>query len=365
MVVLVLGGTVALVLNARFISGDDETPPQPAATSSSATTETAMSASEPRRLPAEIRGVHVTMPLTTIDGKLDEYIELADEGMTAIQLDVKDENGEIGLSSPNVPLARKVGAVQGYYNGSAVARQVHGAGLYLIGRIVVFEDPRLASRQPGARDSEPRRRNLERRQGLGWTNPYDERVWEYNVDIAVAAAAAGFDEIMFDYMRFPSDGDVADIVYPVPDERAQVAGDRGLRRVRRGSVSSRSACASLRPSSASPRRATSASVSDRARSRNTSIRFTRWSIPPTTARASTTSPTPRSQPGVTVSYSLLDFKRELDGTTTRIVPWLQDFYGYTLEQVALQVDAARRARTAGYLLWNPDGVYTTGALAPR
>ena len=49
--------------------------------------------------------------------------------------------------------------------------------------------------------------------GLGWTNPYDKRVWEYNVDVAVAAAKAGFDEIMFDYVRFPSDGDVDSAVY--------------------------------------------------------------------------------------------------------------------------------------------------------
>ena len=49
--------------------------------------------------------------------------------------------------------------------------------------------------------------------GLGWTNPYDERVWKYNVDIAEAAARAGFDEIMFDYVRFPSDGDLAAMVF--------------------------------------------------------------------------------------------------------------------------------------------------------
>ena len=39
--------------------------------------------------------------------------------------------------------------------------------------------------------------------GLGWTNEYDKRVWEYNVSIAKVAAKAGFDEIQFDYARFP------------------------------------------------------------------------------------------------------------------------------------------------------------------
>ena len=50
--------------------------------------------------------------------------------------------------------------------------------------------------------------------GLGWTNPYDKRVWKYNVDIAVQAAKLGFDEIQFDYVRFPSDGDLSQIRYP-------------------------------------------------------------------------------------------------------------------------------------------------------
>ena len=50
--------------------------------------------------------------------------------------------------------------------------------------------------------------------GLGWTNPYDRRVWKYNVDLAVAAVKAGFDEIQFDYVRFPSDGDLSQIRYP-------------------------------------------------------------------------------------------------------------------------------------------------------
>ena len=49
---------------------------------------------------------------------------------------------------------------------------------------------------------------------LGWTNPYDRRVWDYNVSIAEVAARAGFDEIQFDYVRFPTDGDVESIVYP-------------------------------------------------------------------------------------------------------------------------------------------------------
>ena len=77
----------------------------------------------------------------------------------------------------------------------------------------MFEDPVLAH----ARSELAIRRSdgsvWEDAAGLGWVNPYDKRVWDYNVDVAEAAARNGFDEIMFDYVRFPSDGDVDSAVY--------------------------------------------------------------------------------------------------------------------------------------------------------
>ena len=90
----------------------------------------------------------------------------------------------------------------------------------------MFEDPQLRRERPEHGDSDARRRGLEDdRPGLGWTNPYDPRVWDYNVDIAEAAARAGFDEIMFDYVRFPTDGVVAGGL-PRSRSSAEVAGDR-------------------------------------------------------------------------------------------------------------------------------------------
>ena len=50
--------------------------------------------------------------------------------------------------------------------------------------------------------------------GLAWVNPYDRRVWRYDEGVAAAAARAGFDEILFDYVRFPTDGDLSTIVFP-------------------------------------------------------------------------------------------------------------------------------------------------------
>ena len=106
--------------------------------------DTVVVAARPRPLPVEVRGVHVTGALASLPGKLDEYAALKKHGLNTIELDVKDEGGEIGFAPAGVSLARKAGAVRSYYAPRKVAAMVHRKGIYLIGRIVVFQDPYLA-----------------------------------------------------------------------------------------------------------------------------------------------------------------------------------------------------------------------------
>jgi hypothetical protein len=76
---------------------------------------------------------------------------------------------------------------------------------------------------------------------------------------------------------------------------------------------------------------------------------------------------PDDEPGPIVSRSLEDFRRALEGRKTRLTPWLQDFSlgrTYTLQDVEQQIAAARAHGAQGFLLWNPEGVYTPGSLAP-
>ena len=322
----------------------------------------------PRPLPEEVRGVHVTMALMTLPGKFEEYLSYADSGMTALQLDVKDENGEVAFASPHAPLARRVGSAQSYYRPGAVARKVHAKGLYLIARVVVFEDPFLASKRA---DMAIRRRDggvWTNYAGLGWSNPYDKRVWDYNVDIAESAARAGFDEIMFDYIRFPSDGPVEEAVYP--------------RRVneRKGETIARFlAYARERLSPLGVR--VSAAVFGLAATRDLGIGQRPGMLAPYLdviypmvypshfGSGEYEIADPNAEPGATVTMALRTFRRALrrSGADTRLIPWLQDFSydgrTYGLRDVEAQIEAARLLRSSGYLLWNAAGVYTKGALA--
>jgi hypothetical protein len=319
-------------------------------------------ATRPRPLPVEVRGVHVTGALASLPGKLDEYAAMTRHGLNTIELDVKDEGGEIAFAPAGVPLAGKTGAVRSYYDPHAVARKMHRKGIYLIGRVVVFQDPYLARARPDLAIKRSDGGIWATGQGLAWVNPYDRRVWEYNVSIAAAAAKAGFDEIMLDYVRFPSDGDVASAVYP------------GKTSVPRGRlITSFTAYAKQRLAPYGVR--VSAALFGLAATRDMGLgQVPRWisrnldqihpmAYPALYGGGELGIVSPSAEPGETVFRTLIDYKQQTKGSRTQLVPWIQD-WNYAPEQVLQQVRAARLQGAKGYLLWNANGLYTKRALAP-
>jgi hypothetical protein len=322
--------------------------------------------SGPRTLPIELRGVHVTAALASLPGKLDEYLDLEKDGLTALELDVKDENGEVGFAPSSVPLAASSGAARPYYAPRDVARRAHDRGLYLIGRIVTFEDPVLSQARPDLAIRHTDGSVWRDAAGLGWTNPYDRRVWKYNADLAVAAARAGFDEIMFDYVRFPSDGDVGRAVFRNP---------AGLGK--REAVPAFLKYAHRRLDQYGVR--VSAAVFGLSAARDLGIgQLPKRMAPYLDTVYAMTYPSlfgngelglqdPSRAPGATVSRALRKFELALRGQNTLLVPWVQDFsfsVPYGIDQVRAQIDAARLSGAKGYMLWNAECVYTDGALAP-
>jgi hypothetical protein len=316
----------------------------------------------PRPMPAEVRGIHVTAALASDPAKINEYLALP--GLNTLEVDVKDENGEVGFMMPNGTLARKIGATKPYYRAKRLAARAHADGVYLIGRVVTFEDPILSRARP---DMAIRRTDgsvWTNDVGLGWTNPYDKRVWDYNVEIAKAAVRAGFDEIQFDYVRFPSDGDVENAVY-----RGKVDEDMGWTIARFVQYASKQ----LRPLGVR----VSVDVFGLAATHDLGI----GQVPKRLARfvdaiypmvypshynpGEYNLPDPSGTPGTTVAASLQDFRRAMRGSKAMLIPWLEDFSlgrTRTPDDVRAQIQAARDYRAKGFLLWNPSGVYTQEVL---
>src|SRR5690606_39106590 len=86
---------------------------------------------------------------------------------------------------------------------AALADTLDAHDIYSIARIVVFNDPILSAAKPDWSIQKADRTLWLDRSGRSWVSPWDERVWDHNIAIAEEVARAGFDEIQFDYVRFP------------------------------------------------------------------------------------------------------------------------------------------------------------------
>jgi hypothetical protein len=145
-------------------------------------------------------------------------LALAEKGtVNALVIDVKGDLGKIPYPS-SVPLANQIGArtTTTVKDMRAQVADLKARGLYLIARIVVFKDDVLAKARP---DLAVKLNGgvFKDREGLQWVDPSRREVWDYNIAIAEEAAQLGFDEIQFDYVRFP---DKRGVAFSVPNTEA-------------------------------------------------------------------------------------------------------------------------------------------------
>jgi hypothetical protein len=364
-----VGATALLLAAAAVAVGAGALPERGNETSAEPAAAKRKAAPPPKRtgppVPKEIRGVHVTMALASLDGKLAEYTRIP--GINTIQLDVKDENGEVAFHRLAPPLAKRVGSAMRYYDPVKAAKQVHSQGLFLIGRVVCFEDPVLAKARPDLAIRTSGGAVWQNDAGLGWTNPYEKRVWDYNLRIAQAAARAGFDEIQFDYVRFPSDGDIESAVFP--GKRNEAMGVTIARFVHYATkrLKPMGVRVSVDVFGLSATRDLGIGQSPRRLSKIVDAIYP-MVYPSHYGSGEYGLASPVSVPGRTVGRSLRDFRRQMRRGKADLVPWLEDFSfsgTTTLTHVQEQIRAARRWKSGGFLLWNPSGVYTEGALTSQ
>lgn len=140
---------------------------------------------------------------------------IAETELNALVIDVKGDRGLIAYKSA-IPLAAEAGAQK-----ILTVRDIRGLlaslrekGIYTIARIVVFKDDPLATERSDWAVKSNGGTVWRDRENLAWTDPFRKEVWDYNLDIAEEAARNGFDEIQFDYVRFP---ETQEAVFSMPN----------------------------------------------------------------------------------------------------------------------------------------------------
>lgn len=122
----------------------------------------------------------------------------------ALVIDIKGDAGLIGYKS-NIALGAEIGArkVTTVRDMKTTIADLRAQGIYTIARIVTFKDNLLARNKPELAIRTRTGDIFQDREGLAWTDPFQPAVWEYNLQLAEEAAQLGFDEVQFDYIRFP------------------------------------------------------------------------------------------------------------------------------------------------------------------
>jgi hypothetical protein len=158
----------------------------------------------PGKAPAQIRGIYLNAYGAGSKARLAKLIAIADSTeINAFVIDVKDEKGVHYPSQ--IALAKQLtqsGEVT-LSNLKTLVDTLHAHGIYAMGRVVVFKDPILSKAKPDWSIKNPNGALWMDKAGNTWVSAWDPNVWEYNIQIAEEVLKAGFDEIQFDYVRFP------------------------------------------------------------------------------------------------------------------------------------------------------------------
>lgn len=153
----------------------------------------------------KVKGIYITGPMAGHEGMADREQLAADTELNAMVIDIKNDEGIVSYKMDQ-PMVEEMGAGVRYIRDlPELIERLKGQDLYLIARIVAFKDPLLADKHPELCIRKKDGSIFRDKNGLAWVNPYEREVWEYLIDLGKEAALAGFDEIQFDYIRFPTE----------------------------------------------------------------------------------------------------------------------------------------------------------------
>ena len=321
--------------------------------------------------PDEFVAKAVYLNPTMDDGyDLDRLLGLIDRTeLNALVIDVKEEGVYV---ETGVDLFLESGTVVPYYDVAAVLDALHANDVYTIARQVVFKDTPLAEVRPDLAVADTTTGGIWRdMNGVAWVNPFNEEVWAATIDLAVELVGRGFDEIQFDYVRFPTDGDIEAMDFGrevtesvrvetiagfLGEARASLAASGGKvgadvfgftlilddigigQNVRRIAEVFDYVCPMVYPS-----------------------HFPNGSI--------AVDGHPNDFPYETIEISLSAGEERVAGLRGKLRPWLQDFSmpemsDYGAAEVRAQIDAAEANGATGWMIWNAASVYHEDAFVP-
>ena len=298
---------------------------------------------------------------------------IEDTELNAVVIDIKDYTGKIAFEVSDPELQKIGSAEKRVPDMKEFIAELHKKDIYVIGRIAVFQDPHMVKHRP---DLAVRRKSdgavWKDYKGITWLDANSKEVWDYTILIGRESYSLGFDELNFDYIRFPSDGNMKDISYPLSGIKSKPEAIRSFFEY---------LSINLRPSGVK----ISADLFGMTATNKDDLNIGQVlenALPYFDYIAPMVYPShyppgfngysnPNKYPYDVVHFSMSEAaKRTVAASTTplKLRPWLQDFdYGgdYDIPEVKAQIKATYDSGLTSWMLWSPSNKYTRGALETR
>lgn len=340
--------------------------------------------------PHDVKGIYMSACVASTPSFRERVVSLVEETeLNAIVIDVKDYTGTIAFYSQNPLFKDQETSGCRVSSMKDVLADLHERGIYTIARITVFQDPYYARKYPEQAVQRASDKGVWKDyKGLSFVDVGAKQYWEYIVALSKEAYEMGFDELNYDYIRFPSDGNMQDTFYPISEEMVVADPDLGKAQVLEGffkylSQNMKDTGAYL-----------SADLFGMTMTNSDDLnigQILEYALPYFDFIAPMTYPShyPKgflgyndvnAHPYEIIKYSMDEgikraqaFDRELASTTPgysteseyKIRPWLQDNdypVPYTPEMVRAQIQAVYDSGLSSWLLWDAGNTYTRSAL---
>lgn len=339
------------------------------ATSTNATT-TPVKVVSHIKTPEHVKAIYMSSWVAGTPSVRENLIKLIeDTELNAVVIDVKDNTGVLSWE----------GRIRDI---DELIEELHAKNIYVIARIAAFQDPAYIERNPGSAVTNINTGKIWRdRKGEPWVDTGSVAMWEYLGSLGKETYARGFDELNYDYIRFPTDGDLKAMRFPISGERGLTDKRTIVRDFYKYLHETFSPLGipisgdvfGIITTNANETKTLGQDMGD-------ALLYFDYVAPmvyPSHFYAGTAGyANPAAHPGPIISYSMggavaiIESMASSTGMSTsslaaKLRPWYQDFdmgATYTAEMVRAQITAGEKLNIRSWMLWDPANKYTPSAL---